>query len=765
MSASGRKAIATGNTPPTVSASGDEFVGPFSSWTNVKTSSGAVGDGVTDDTDAIQNALSALATSGHSPVLYFPAGTYKITATLNLAHAVDIGVIGQDPSLTSIVWSGAAGGTMLYVNGVAYSKFSRLTFDGSSTALIAVDQSKADGTSNYFDTGNEYSDDYFVRVGYGIRGGALGYGFAETSVERSHFIGNWVAGIALMNFNALDLWVWYSTFQNCKLGVTNQVPGIGGAGNYHVYYSNFTGSTLADMSIGNTGGFSMRGNYSSGSNYFLGNTSGGTNNPATIAIARNTILDPANAQGTAIVVQNQGPGLIVDNVIRTPASAKGPAVYWGTFSNDQDVESIGNTFTASTPIDIGHGELIETGDQVVPYASVNPPAPILPGTLPNLNRKVFEVAAGSGAPAIQSVIDLAFAQNGNRPVVHLPYGTYGINRTIVVPPSDIQLVGDGYGVGSGGTVLSWTGSGVGPVLRIDGPSKATLRDIGIRGTADGIVMDNIDQIGSRVYMDQAQLGWGTQSSLVVNGIDNSNVQLENMGIGGLVQVTGGPLSSSGASTRGNVDLFSGSGGASSGAAMFDVSQGGKLLVRDWWDDAGSGNSSTTFASIHGRAQFTADGGELYQSGAGTPNFSVSGLSGTATILTADLGSSSGVSVSGNGANSAVLGMGLLSRSTSAHLTDTASPSGTVAMLNVRGPSATKGDPTVTVANIGSASPSFITAMLAQARSQNPALLSSLPAGVSDVRFFRVAVVGRNDVTLQGTEILAHPTAGHGDLPH
>jgi hypothetical protein len=728
-------------------ASSDEFVGPLASWTNVKTANGAAGDGVTDDTEAIRNALNAVGAGGHSPVLYFPAGTYKITATLNLAHAVDISLIGQDPAVTSIVWNGAAGGTMLYVNGVAYSKFSRLTFNGNFTALIAVDQSKADGTSNYFDTGNEYSDDYFTNAGYGIRGGALGYGFAETSVERSHFIGNWVAGIALMNFNALDLWVWYSTFQNCKLGVTNQVPGIGGAGNYHVYYSNFTGSTLADMAIGNTGGFSLRGNYSSGSNYFLGNPSGGTNNPANIVIARNTVLDPTNAQGTAIVVGNQGPGLLMDNVIRTPSGSKGPAVYWGTFSNDQDVASIGNTFTVSNPIDIGRGELIETGDQVVPYASVNPAAPILPGTLPNLNRKVFEVAAGSGAQAIQSAVDLAFAQSGNRPVVHIPYGTYSIDRTIVVPPSDIQIVGDGYGVGSGGTVLGWTGSGAGPVLRIDGPSKATLRDIGIRGTADGILMENIDQIGSRVFMDQAQLGGCAQSCLIVSGIDNSFVQLENMGVNGLVQVSGGP---------GNVDFFSGSGGSVSGATMFDVSQGGKLLVRDWWDDAGSGNSSTTFAAIRGRAQFTADGCELYQPGAGTPNFSVSGLSGTATILEADLGSSSGVRVSGNGANSSVLGMGLLSHTTSAQLTDAASPSGTVAILNLRAPTATKGDATAPVANIGPETPSFITAMLAQARAQNPAVLSSFPAGVSDVRFFRVAVGCRNDVTLQGSKLVGRP---------
>lgn len=42
---------------------------------------GAVGDGVADDTTAIQNALNALSANGST--LFFPTGTYKITASLN----------------------------------------------------------------------------------------------------------------------------------------------------------------------------------------------------------------------------------------------------------------------------------------------------------------------------------------------------------------------------------------------------------------------------------------------------------------------------------------------------------------------------------------------------------------------------------------------------------------------------------------------------------------------------------------------------------
>jgi hypothetical protein len=86
----------------TVDAIGDEeFVGPFASWANVKTSYGAAGDGVTDDTTALQNALNALGPT--NPTLYLPAGTYRITETLTLAGQQNVNVIGQDPATTTIL--------------------------------------------------------------------------------------------------------------------------------------------------------------------------------------------------------------------------------------------------------------------------------------------------------------------------------------------------------------------------------------------------------------------------------------------------------------------------------------------------------------------------------------------------------------------------------------------------------------------------------------------------------------------------------------
>src|SRR5213080_3577497 len=99
----------------------EEFVGPFPSWANVKTNYGAVGNGVTDDTAAIQKALNALGPG--NPILYFPAGTYKITQTLSLGGKSGVGIIGADPATTAIVWAGSSGGTMLYINGINYSRF------------------------------------------------------------------------------------------------------------------------------------------------------------------------------------------------------------------------------------------------------------------------------------------------------------------------------------------------------------------------------------------------------------------------------------------------------------------------------------------------------------------------------------------------------------------------------------------------------------------------------------------------------------------
>src|SRR5438034_9004527 len=306
-----------------------------------------------DDTVAIEHGLDELGKPGHSPVLFLPHGAYRITNTLVLASSINVSIVGEDPATTTIIWDGEAGGTMIWLNGIAYSRFVRLTFDGKRRASVAVEQSW-DMRQPHFDTGNEYSYDDFVDVEYGIHGGFKGGGFAETSIRRSRFLRNSKAGVALGNFNALDIWIWYSLFEDCGTGVTN-TPG---AGNYHVYNSVFRRSVSADLAMGNTSGFSARGNYSTGSKAFF--TGESTNNPATIDIEGNTIVDPID--DAAIRLGNQGPGLITDNVVRSRALAIGPVVIWRSFI-DADVTSLGNTFTVRNTLN-GNGRMTSLDDQV-----------------------------------------------------------------------------------------------------------------------------------------------------------------------------------------------------------------------------------------------------------------------------------------------------------------------------------------------------------------------------------------------------------------
>ncbi|HEY2012167.1 MAG TPA: glycosyl hydrolase family 28-related protein, partial [Bryobacteraceae bacterium] len=394
----------------------EEFVGPFASWTNIKTY-GAAGDGISDDSAAIQSALTRLGLSGASPVLYFPPGTYAVSKPLLLAERNKVALIGYSPASVRIQWRGVTGGSVLHLNGVAFSRFSRITFDGAGKAAVLIDQSW-DNHKPYFDTGNEYSDDVFTGAGIGIRGGNLDYGFAETSVLRSKFL-SLTTGILLGNFNALDLWVWDSLFDHCGTGITNNP----GAGAWHVYNSTFLYSRVADNSIGNTGAFSFVGNYSVGASPFL--AAGETINPALITVQANRINSTV-----PISIRNQGPLLMLDNIVGSNRSVPGVTA---SFPSDIDLISIGNRYAGRTGVSTV-GRLTTMDDLTLQSNRFAAPPPIT--TPPNTSRTIIEVPAGATSNVIQAAIDSAARLNGQKAVVHIPFGQYS-GVSITVPPCDL----------------------------------------------------------------------------------------------------------------------------------------------------------------------------------------------------------------------------------------------------------------------------------------------------------------------------------------
>ena len=691
----------------------DEFVGPFPSWAELSRDYAKAAD-------ELQRALNEVGTPGHSSNLFLPAGTY-CTPPLSVVSRMGVSIIGEDPATTIIKYCGPPGGVLLYLNGLAYSRIGRITFDCAGLASVAVDQSW-DGHRDYFDTGNEYADVVFRNCATAIRGGNLGYGFAETSVLRARFGPSTGPCVILKNFNALDLWIWYSLFDQCFIGVTNDP----GAGNFHVYNSIFRGSTLADMRIHNTGVFNLRNNTSVGSKAFWV-TSSPFPYPALTTIQGNTII---NAASPAIVIGNQGPALLIDNKIQSVQKDSRPVVVANELG-DTDLITVGNVFTVSNAV-ASKGRHISLDNRTV--RTLNLEEPGIPGTAPNLHRRIFEVPKSAGALEIQQTIDAAARIGGTRPVVHIPEGNYKIDTAVVIPRgSDLQVVGDGYVA----TRLEWRGATGGAVFHVLGPSKVTFRELAISGSAagDGFDIGGVDQPGSRVYMQQVELTQSRAANLLVRGLDYTNVDLRNIGhvssqTGVSIKVVGGKSAAAGSPRGGKTNLFSGASAANT--LSYELSNNGRLLVRDMWYESAS---PTSYLRLLGGGTFTLHGTRValpaFQN---PPAAELANFHGSATFLTSLFDDR--IVSSGDSSGSRILALGVVGGlNVPDYLLNQGSPAAQSALFNGR--TMIRRGSSARTTDQGAVDLQFLRRMLSQTREEQPQIIGDLPAGVTDIRFYRV----------------------------
>jgi len=694
----------------------DEFVGPFASWGDVKRDFDAVGDGKADDTAALQKALEALRQPNRKfAVLYLPAGNYRITRTLRLLRehqdeSQNIMILGEDPVTTVIRWDGPAGGVMFDYGGW-YSKVGRLTFDGAGTAGTAVAHGKR------FATYDEFCDMVFRDVGFGIEAGAKGgEGIAETVVMRCRFLRCTVAGISLQNFNSLDWFIWFSTFEDCGDGVTN----IHGAGNFYVYRSLFHHSKTADIHIGNTGYFSFRDNTSVGSHAFVAASL--MNACSMMTIQGNTVVD---TEDVPISVDNLGPLLLLDNVIKSRAETAVQVRYMAGFL------SMGNTFAVQNPIR-GQRSPRTVDDKIVEYGSIRAKLPSMPATPPKHDRAVIEIPAGSHAEAIQKAIDTVAKQPGQRPVVHLPAGTYAINRTLVIPAgSNVQLTGDGVG-----TILQWTGDENGCVLRTPGPARATLRDLMINGNkaATGLVVENCDQVGSRVLMDQVNVGGGKEVGLLIDRLQHTDVSLLNFNHSDQVlgvKVVGAAATTTNDPSSGRAVIFCGS--SSNNELSYEVANGGRLLVRDTWYETGQ---FPRFLRAEGAGEFTLHGADVstvYRER--DPMIEANDFHGKLSFLNTIFGTKdTQVNIHGDGRETKALFIALGNRS---DFLANESPNARVALLESF--RYWLGGRALPVSDRGAADGTFLREMLAQTRRERFRSLDPVAPEATDLRMYRVSV--------------------------
>src|SRR5262249_47367331 len=112
---------------------------------------GAIGDGVNDDTSAIQAAFNAAFGSASQPngnngkfvnrPVYFPHGNYRVTSPLTLRSVIGGHIFGSGSLSTSIFYAGPVPGgstitSMIATNGFAYSRVEGLNLSISGTETV-----------------------------------------------------------------------------------------------------------------------------------------------------------------------------------------------------------------------------------------------------------------------------------------------------------------------------------------------------------------------------------------------------------------------------------------------------------------------------------------------------------------------------------------------------------------------------------------------------------------------------------------------------
>jgi hypothetical protein len=346
--------------------------------------------------------------------------------------------------------------------------------------------------------------------------------------------------------------------------------------------------------------------------------------------------------------------------------------------------------------------------------------------------------------------------------VHLPPSQLNVNATLVIPANnDLQIVGDG-----GASRVSWTGSGAGPIFRLNGPSKATLRDFTVNGhgVADGIVVENADQSGSRVFMEQPYLQNYTHN-LFVDGLDYTNVQLQDFYHNGYgddtrsVKVVGGSSAAAGTWLGGKTTIFS---GASSNSLLpYEVLQGAHVSVRDIWYET---SSFSKFIRLAGESTFSFSGAKVAVVASPGPMVDIVDFTGKATLLETHMHGN--VVISGNGSQAKVLGIGLVGPSQN-YFANSASPAAQALLLNSATWKSTNPNSGASpIPEQGVYDPSFIRDMLSQMRTEQPSKLTSLASGVTDLRLYRVAVEqSLTGIQLKGnsTPTVAQPPAAPSNL--
>lgn len=459
---------------------------------------GAKGDGVTDDTDAINKAISTGSRCGEgcgsstiSPaVVYFPPGTYLVSSPIiSYYYTHLIGSAADRPTLlASPQFQGIAvidedpygsDGNNWYIN---QNNFFRAVFNfhidltqmpASSGTGIHHQVSQATGLFNVHfemrqDPNNNGQQGVFIENGSGgfmsdlsFRGGRFGA-----------YMGNQQFTVRNLSFENCQTaisqaWNWVWSYQdvrvtNCGLGLDMR--------------------TMPDPASGSQGAASIL-----AYDWSLTNVNTGFN--ITTPGSGTLILDNIAVENVGSVVTSGGGA--ANSVLLAGAEQSKVVQSWVQGSTVEGDDQLEDIQTVSTVNIRRPSSLIRAGDSFQQWFSRNRPQYEEADISEFVNVKDFG-CAGDGTTDDSAALQAVLNASAEQKIVYVPHGTYYLESTVTFPPGT-RIIGEVWPVLMGGGALFQNSSNPQPVIRVGEPGDSGIMEISdlifsTRGPAAGAII-------------------------------------------------------------------------------------------------------------------------------------------------------------------------------------------------------------------------------------------------------------------------------------
>jgi hypothetical protein len=484
---------------------------PRVEWVNVQNQTAltggpnAKGDGTTDDTAAIQAALTFVQNSSQKWIkqsgawyrtVYFPAGTYKISSTLTLTNTTGIQLIGCGKN-SIIKWYGPSGGAMLWANGTYLMRYLGLEWNGNNLANCAYEELAANGAYTSEIRHENESFKNFTKVST--------YSFTDytgtvrtPNVPAAGIIGSYqYAGLVgeMMIFNCAFassttglINAYYETnnymwnidgceFESCGTGI-NLYSGF----DYIIQNCHFSKSTVADITGG--GGIRVHHCTSSGSAAFL-------TNAQNASIMQDCWVDGWTSVNGAVQMTGGGPFTFYDNKFTHPPTSSLPPIETAQGGGFNLQIVLSNNYAPNFPTGAGMVHTLYGSPftvDIVPGGArkgiVTAPTQTFLSTATTADSThIIDVTqspytadqsgTNDSTATIQAAINAAKAAKNNS-IVYIPAGYYRISSTLAVSGSKYTIQGAGYD-----TQMAWFGGSNGTVFNVTTPTTLNIQKLRI----------------------------------------------------------------------------------------------------------------------------------------------------------------------------------------------------------------------------------------------------------------------------------------------